>query len=309
MEEKFFVSVIIPVYNAERFLIESVNSALRLEEVGEVILIEDRSPDNALELCKKFEADYKKVRLLTHPNNENRGAGASRNLGIKNARFEYIAFLDADDKYLPNRFIKDAIVFQNFKNADAVYSNAIAKNKEGVVTRKYSVEDDLRKEIGNNAEPREFYKKRLQIPHTIFCTNSITFKKKFLIENKLFDERLRLHQDSELWKRLMRKGNFFAGELKNPVAEIREHNLNRIINRNFNSELKSIAVFIDNVRIENLFDFEVDSLFKRGVRRKSEKFKNHWMRRASYYFNYLRYSNEKKKFLGKIKKEYKDLEI
>ena len=91
----FKVSVITPVYNAEKFLTEAVNSAIHLDEVGELILIEDNSPDGALDLCRELEKQYDKVKLLTHPKNENRGAGASRNLGVRNAKFDFISFLDA----------------------------------------------------------------------------------------------------------------------------------------------------------------------------------------------------------------------
>ncbi len=49
--DKFIVSVIIPVYNAEKFLRNAIESAVQLEEVGEVILVEDASPDNALMIC------------------------------------------------------------------------------------------------------------------------------------------------------------------------------------------------------------------------------------------------------------------
>ena len=118
----FKVSVIIPVYNAEAYLRKAVESAVNLVEVGEIILIEDRSPDNALVLAKKLEQEFDKVKLFQHPDKKNHGAGASRNLGIEKAACEYIAFLDADDYYLPNRFVKDKLVFETHDNCDGVYS-------------------------------------------------------------------------------------------------------------------------------------------------------------------------------------------
>src|SRR5690554_4082261 len=98
------VSVIIPVYNAANFVTQAVESAVVLGEVGEVIVVEDGSPDNALDICRELADKYSKVKLFQHPNGENRGPGASRNLGIMNASFDFISFLDADDWYLPNRF-------------------------------------------------------------------------------------------------------------------------------------------------------------------------------------------------------------
>ena len=116
------VSIVIPVYNAESYLRKAVESAVNLVEVGEIILIEDQSPDNALALAVSLEQEFDKVKLFQHPDKKNHGAGASRNLGIQKASCEYIAFLDADDYYLPNRFVKDKLVFKTNYNCDGVYS-------------------------------------------------------------------------------------------------------------------------------------------------------------------------------------------
>jgi glycosyltransferase involved in cell wall biosynthesis len=79
------VSVITPVYNAASFVTQAVESALQQPETAEVLIIEDGSPDNSLEVCQELAKKYEKVKLLRHPNGENRGAGASRNLGMRNA--------------------------------------------------------------------------------------------------------------------------------------------------------------------------------------------------------------------------------
>ena len=82
----FEVSVIIPVYNAASYVTKAVESALHSPQVGEIILVEDKSPDNALEVCIQLKNKYDKVKLLQHLNGENRGAGESRNLGIKHGK-------------------------------------------------------------------------------------------------------------------------------------------------------------------------------------------------------------------------------
>src|SRR5690554_2086658 len=100
------VSVIIPVYNAEAFVAEAVQSALRIKEVRQIILVEDRSPDNCLAICQALEKKHPDiVELHTHPGHQQKGAGASRNLGIQHAKEQFVAFLDADDYYLPHRFV------------------------------------------------------------------------------------------------------------------------------------------------------------------------------------------------------------
>jgi glycosyltransferase involved in cell wall biosynthesis len=122
MPVNFKVSVIVPVYNAEKYLQKAVESAEALVEVEEIILIEDKSPDNALMVCHELVSKYNKVKLYQHPDKGNHGAGASRNLGIQESSCEYISFLDADDYYLPNRFARDKEVFSNHENCDGVYS-------------------------------------------------------------------------------------------------------------------------------------------------------------------------------------------
>ena len=115
------ISVVIPVYNAERYVVSAVDSALRQKETAEVILVEDNSPDNALEICKMLEKTHQRVRLLQHSDGKNHGAGESRNLGIRNARCEYVAFLDADDYYLEKCFSKATEVLESDAAIDGVY--------------------------------------------------------------------------------------------------------------------------------------------------------------------------------------------
>ena len=115
------ISVIIPVFNAERFLQKAVESALLLPEVKEVLLVEDGSNDHSFEICKALETGNDKVRLFVHSNHENKGAGASRNVGIENATGDFIAFLDADDFYLPNRFEAERNIFETQPDVDGVY--------------------------------------------------------------------------------------------------------------------------------------------------------------------------------------------
>ncbi len=75
------ISVIIPVYNAEKYVRNAGESALQQPESGEILLVEDNSPDNCLQLCRDLEREYEIVRLLRHADGRNHGAGASRNLG------------------------------------------------------------------------------------------------------------------------------------------------------------------------------------------------------------------------------------
>lgn len=117
----FRVSVIIPVYNAGPFIRQAVESALAQPETAEVVLVEDNSPDDSLAACQKLAREYPQVRLFQHPGGINRGAGPSRNLGIINSTRDFIAFLDADDFYLPGRFTVVRQVFAERPDCDGVY--------------------------------------------------------------------------------------------------------------------------------------------------------------------------------------------
>jgi glycosyltransferase involved in cell wall biosynthesis len=293
---EFKVSVIIPVYNAGPFVAKAVKSAVDLPEVGEIILVEDNSPDDALKVCRELEAKYEMIKLFRHPGGVNRGVSASRNLGIENSRFPYIAFLDADDWYLPERFEKDRAIFTISPDVDAVYSISVLEENQERSNKNRKTKPDIREEIGD-AGIKKFYKHALEKRWPDFHTNSITFKKEFLVKDKLFDERLRLHEDSELWKRLIRRGKFMPGEIVRPVTVIRRHDKNTITSRTLSSRLKMHAVFIDNIGIENLYGFEKKHLIRDIARTKSRYKSNIWARRFFFRLNLIKAKTGSNKFL------------
>ena len=94
------ISVVIPAYNAEQFLDETLESVLsQTYENWECIIVNDGSTDNTESVAKKW---CEKDARFCYFYKENSGVSDTRNLGIKEARGEYIAFLDADDLYMPN---------------------------------------------------------------------------------------------------------------------------------------------------------------------------------------------------------------
>ena len=90
------VSVIIPVYNSKNYLKECLNSILNqtLDDI-EVICVNDCSKDNSLSILQKYASKDKRIKIIDLP--QNKGAGSARNIGIDNARGEYIGFVDSDD--------------------------------------------------------------------------------------------------------------------------------------------------------------------------------------------------------------------
>ncbi len=114
------ITTIIPIYNAAVFIEKAVESVLQFPEVKEILLVEDGSKDNSFVICQKLAEKYEIVKLITHPNHENRGVSASRNLGMDLASQEFITFLDADDYWLPNRFDAEREIFKDPK-VDGVF--------------------------------------------------------------------------------------------------------------------------------------------------------------------------------------------
>lgn len=109
---EFAVSVIIPVYNAGRHLECAVQSALQQPEVGEVVLVNDGSTDDTITVAERLrEAHPGRVQVVGHDGGVQKGPGASRNLGLEKSRCPFVAFLDADDWYLPGHFQFDREAF------------------------------------------------------------------------------------------------------------------------------------------------------------------------------------------------------
>jgi glycosyltransferase involved in cell wall biosynthesis len=228
---KFQVSVIIPVYNAEKFLVQSVASAVTQTQTGEVLLVEDRSPDNSLQVCKLLAERYQgKVRLITHTQSESLGAGGARNLGIQHARYPYISFLDADDYYLPNRFEIDEELFRNDDSVDGVYGYTMGVFENEFVKQKYLSRHSADDTVTELIPPEDLLYALLFGGKGRFHTNAITLKKEAFQIAGLFDVELRLAQDTECWARLAAKCKLVAGNIHAPVAVRIVHEHNRIHN-------------------------------------------------------------------------------
>jgi glycosyltransferase involved in cell wall biosynthesis len=99
------VSVIMPFLDSARFIAESVESVrAQTYQAWELLLCDDGSSDASTEIARRFAAaDPERIRWAEHEGHANRGASAARNLGLSLARGDYVAFLDADDVWLPRK--------------------------------------------------------------------------------------------------------------------------------------------------------------------------------------------------------------
>lgn len=223
------VSVIIPVYNAERYVAQAVESALMQPETGEVLLIEDASPDGALAVCQRLAEQHEKVRLLRHPNGENRGAGASRNLGIDYARCDLIAFLDADDYMLPGRFTHAVELLEQDSSVDGVY-DAVTYVREDEGGENATIDLTSGNEVAEVHEyvpPEQLFLALLQGKSGWFCTNGIVARRNFINLTPRFNPKLRQAQDAALWVQMAAVGRLLPSGAEAPVAVYRRHDQNR----------------------------------------------------------------------------------
>ncbi|MCS3868662.1 glycosyltransferase involved in cell wall biosynthesis [Chryseobacterium ginsenosidimutans] len=227
------ISVIIPVYNAEKYVTQAVESALQCEaEVGEVILIEDKSPDNALEVCKELEIKYDKVKLFRHSDKDNHGAGASRNLGILKATCDFIAFLDADDYYLPNRFEAEKKLFKDPK-VDGIYGALGVEYYSRKAKEQYfSLFENRLTTVYRKYHPKDVFPGQLNMLGSfgLFTMNALTVRREALIKKMkpLFKPKLKFHEDTEFLFRLSYYLDLHPGILDQAVAIRGVHEENRI---------------------------------------------------------------------------------
>lgn len=120
------VSIVVCFLDAGRFLEEAISSVYaQSHDSWELILVDDGSSDASTGIARRHaSADPARVHYLEHPGHENRGVSASRNLGIARARGELVAFLDADDVWLPQRLERSVRLLRENPSAGMVYGES-----------------------------------------------------------------------------------------------------------------------------------------------------------------------------------------
>lgn len=121
------VSVVMPVFNAAKFIRESVGSVLaQTYQDWELLLVDDGSTDGSSEIARRFsESEPTRIRYLEHPGHANRGATVSRNLAIQHARGPYIAPLDADDVWFPQKLAEQVALMEAHTEAAMVFGGPL----------------------------------------------------------------------------------------------------------------------------------------------------------------------------------------
>jgi glycosyltransferase involved in cell wall biosynthesis len=116
------VSVVVPFWNVEGFLEDAIQSVMaQTFQAWELILVDDGSTDGSTVLAKQYAERFSgRIRYFEHENHRNRGVAASRNLGIRHAKAPYIAFLDADDAWFPNKLSRQLAILESEPDAAMV---------------------------------------------------------------------------------------------------------------------------------------------------------------------------------------------
>jgi len=181
------VSIVIPVYNAEKYLNRCLDSIVNQTYTNlEIILINDGSRDKSLEICNEYQRKDSRFKVITK---ENGGVSSARNLGIKESTGDVLTFIDSDD-WIKSDYIEKSIKFFDRYNCDLLKTNysVIDENKE-YIRYKYDdnfckISNDRMKEIlcvegMFNCVWATFYK------NSIIKNNNMEFDKKFIFGEDL----------------------------------------------------------------------------------------------------------------------------
>lgn len=242
------ISVIIPVYNAAAFLTQAVESALAQPETEEVILVEDHSSDNSLEVCRALVRQHPQVRLYQHPGGVNRGAGPSRNLGMQRSTAAYIAFLDADDFYLPGRFSATAGILAANPGCDGVYE-AVGIHFEDEQGRQRwlgSTMGTVRMTTLDRIVPaQDLFRVLMKGGSGHIHLDGLVIKHSLLEKTGYMNEAIAdtLHEDTDFILRAAAVGSLLPGRLDQPIAIRRAHAANRV-----SAQRSSASIYRDHMR-------------------------------------------------------------
>ncbi len=186
MSTKVKVSVIIPAYNTEKYIEETIESVINQQfNSFEVIIINDASTDRTLQIANKFKL-HPKVKIFS--NRKNMGDGVTRNRLIAKAQGSYITPCDSDDLMLPNNLSRLSKILDSSPKIGAVYGDIIwvemdKPNKPCVCAKNFQHSWDIIKNATNHA--------------------GAMFRKNLMQEVGGYDERFRSHMlDRDLWMKL-----------------------------------------------------------------------------------------------------------
>lgn len=181
------ISIIIPAYNSAKFLPETIESILKQSYRSyEIIIVDDCSTDNTNEVLKPFGKNIRYIR-----SKKNSGAAITRNRGIELAQGEFIAFLDADDIWLPDKLEQNIECFEADKEVAFVFSQHVNLRDE----------KSMAKLAKTNLPSGNIFKK-LYCRQNFVLTSTVIVRKEVFDKVGLFDDKLPNCQDWDLFLRI-----------------------------------------------------------------------------------------------------------
>lgn len=186
-DKQVMISVIVPVYNVEKYIRECLESVLSQKEIEfELICINDGSTDSTYEIVKGYEDRFSNVRLYSQ---ENCGLSASRNRGITLSKGVYIYFLDGDDKLAGDYVLCEAVKQMNNHKLDMMEFDADSFFETEDLKKEYSTYEKMYKRNHNYGvyeQGKELYLKLVEA-NDYYCSSCIrVYRRLFLVDNQLF---------------------------------------------------------------------------------------------------------------------------
>lgn len=243
---KGLVSVITPVYNTEKYIEETINSVLnQTYQKFECILVDDCSSDKSAEIIKKIAEKDSRVKYFK--NEKNSGAAVSRNRALKEAKGQYVAFLDADDIWLPNK-LKRELSLMKHKNAFFVFGAIEMIDSEGRVIK------------GRRNIPAQINYKGL-LKNTAIATSTVLIDRNVTGAFQMPDRRS--GQDYATWLMLLR-GNKTAYAVRNVVTRYRKDSSSGSLSAKKTKNWKKVYDIQVNYEHINPIEARINCLFYIG---------------------------------------------
>lgn len=228
VETKPTVSVIIPTYNREKLVCKAIDSVLQQTFLDfELIIVDDASIDRTQTIVNQFE-DIR-IRYLRHE--KNAGECASRNTGLAVAQGRYIAFLDSDDEWLPDKLEKQVAQLESVpERVGAIYTWLQIVDEQGILQKV------RQPSIRGNIEQNLLYDNFVGTPSTLIV------RSEYFEKTEKFDTRLRCCGDWDMWLQLARVCDFdFIAE---PLVQYRNHSEANRGSTNSNSIVEGYLIFL-----------------------------------------------------------------
>jgi len=282
------ITILMPVYNGEKYLKEAIDSILdQTFKNFEFLIINDGSTDKTETIIKSYNDP--RIRLLN--NKKNIGITKSLNLGIMLSQGEYIARMDADDISLPNRLQKQYQFLENNKNIGVVGSNMYLINQSG-------------KKVGRSSKSQKHFLIKWKCFIGFPMSHPTIMAKTKVLRANLYNENFISSQDVELWSRLIFDKNIKFANLNDYLFKHRLHPNSIIKKRPITQKEKSVEIIIKNIKkYINLSNKEekIIKVVKMGKRLTIENIFNEIKIYKKLFYAYVKKDKLNKKQAGQIK--------